>query len=54
MLMWLETEYYGSMEQLWWEADFAFCTQCGSSKKTVGDDALRLGVADPVCCEVNL
>ncbi len=47
-----ESEYYGSMEQLFWEAAFCYCLECGSSAKTIVDDALYLGIEDPVCCGV--
>jgi len=49
----LESEYFGSMEQLFWEATFCYCVSCGSSKDTVSKDAQVLGVVGPTCCEVT-
>ena len=47
-------EYYDSMEQAFWECTVPYCLQCGSTRDTVQDDALYLGVKDPICCEVTL
>lgn len=47
-------EYFGTLEHLAWDADYCYCVCCGSTRHTVDEDALYLGVADPVCCEVGL
>jgi hypothetical protein len=53
-----EYEYYGSMEQVWWECKVPFCASCGSTKATVARDAELMAdqqghpVPAPICCEV--
>lgn len=54
MQAFLQSEYYGGTEQIFWEAAQCYCPNCGSDRKAIQRDGEILGIRNPICCEVNL